>query len=69
MPGFEGRAGMVSIYERDSSDQIDVNKLAIHDTEQLPHFARPLFLRIIHQHQKWDLVTSTLKHRKIELQR
>ena len=69
VPGYEGRAGMLAILRSDSADMIDVKKLAVHVIDNLPTYARPLFLRIINHPKNWTLVTSTLKHRKVELQR
>ena len=69
MPGYEGRAGMVAIRKLDGPCDINLVKLAEYVNEHLPKYARPLFLRIIHQPQNWDLVTSTLKLRRVELQR
>ncbi len=69
IPEHEGRAGMVAIQRLGGRNMIDVNQLSKHVNENLPKYARPLFLRIINQPQNWDLLTSTLKLRKVDLQR
>lgn len=43
IPGQEGRAGMVSIAE--SPDQIDFKNLNRRILEEIPSYARPLFIR------------------------
>ena len=45
------------------------SKLASHINEHISKFARPVFLRIIHHDHNWEVVTGTLKLRKMELQR
>lgn len=69
VPGQEGRAGMVAIRRVHGPNMLDIKLLSKHINDNLPKYARPLFLRIIHQSQDWELVTSTLKLRKLELQR
>lgn len=60
--GAEGRAGMAAIY--DEQGTLDINKLATDIKEQLPIYARPLFVRIL---TKIDL-TGTFKLKKKDLQ-
>lgn len=45
IPGTEGRAGMAAIHDPDG--EVDVKELAKGVTEQLPSFARPLFVRLV----------------------
>ena len=58
--GHEGRAGMAAIVAKDN-----LNLTALHDyiAQQLPEYARPVFLRI----RKDNDVTSTFKQKKINL--
>ena len=60
MPGRDGRAGMAAIVAKDN-----LNLTALHDyiAQQLPEYARPVFLRI----RKDNDVTSTFKPKKINL--
>ena len=60
VPGREGRAGMAAIVARDN-----LNLTALRDdlAQQLPEYARPVFLRI---RQDGD-VTTTFKQKKIDL--
>lgn len=62
VPGTEGAAGMAAIV---SADDLDLSKLSKHLTEQLPPYARPLFLRLVGQLE----ATATFKHTKAHLQR
>src|SRR5512132_2827617 len=58
--GRDGRAGMAAIVAKDN-----LNLTALHDyiAQQLPEYARPVFLRI----RKDNDVTSTFKQKKINL--
>ena len=60
---------MVAIRKVHGPNMLDIKRLSKHVNENLPKYARPLFLRIIHQSQNWEIITSTLKLRKSELQR
>ncbi|XP_043274832.1 long-chain fatty acid transport protein 4 isoform X2 [Venturia canescens] len=60
--GSEGRAGMAAIYDEDSS--VDMNRLSSMIREQLPSYARPLFVRTL---TKIDM-TGTFKLKKKDLQ-
>jgi len=63
LPGSEGRVGMAALVLQPGT-QFDPLTFYAH-TEQLPAYARPLFVRIV---SAMD-VTGTLKQRKIDLQR
>lgn len=56
IPGADGRAGMAAIVFRDglTSQTIDLESLSAHINNNLPGYARPLFIRIIE-----DLPTTT----------
>jgi fatty-acyl-CoA synthase len=60
IPGRDGRAGMAAIVAKDN---LNLTALRDHLTQQLPEYARPVFLRI---RQDNDL-TTTFKQRKINL--
>jgi fatty-acyl-CoA synthase len=63
VPGSDGRAGMAAlVLEPDT--RFDPVAFYAH-AEQLPTYARPLFVRIVHAMD----VTGTLKQRKVDLQR
>jgi len=62
IPGADGRAGMAMLV---ADDGLDLAGLRIHLVERLPHYARPLFLRIGNELE----VTATLKHMKTVLVR
>ncbi len=62
IPGTEGRAGMAAIVVKDM-DSFDLATFRRHLRENLPHFARPLFLRFQSQFD----ITSTFKQRKMDL--
>ncbi len=62
VPGAEGRAGMAAVVLSDGS-AFDGGSFYAH-AEQLPAYARPLFVRIM---ATMD-VTGTLKQRKVDLQ-
>ncbi len=63
IPGVEGRAGMAAIH--DPSDAVNLGSLALALKEQLPSFARPLFVRLVAD--SLDL-TGTFKMKKVKLQ-
>ncbi|MGI9601887.1 MAG: long-chain-acyl-CoA synthetase [Acidimicrobiales bacterium] len=60
IPGADGRAGMASLAV---DDTFDLDVLARRVTDQLPSYARPLFLRL----QEALDITGTFKHRKVDL--
>ena len=62
VPGHDGRAGMAAIV---ADEDIDLEALGRHVAAQLPHYARPLFLRM----QLRPTVTMTFKRKKIDLVR
>lgn len=59
VPGADGRAGMATLVV---DDAFDVATFAAHAAENLPSYARPLFLRI----QTEVEITGTFKHRKVD---
>ena len=61
IPGCEGRVGMAAIA---SSDEIDMEKLALDIVAKLPVYARPFFLRL----SKSLEMTGTFKLKKRDLQ-
>ena len=66
-PGTEGRAGMAAIY---LEDNITLTQNILQDifnlaTEQLPSYARPVFLRFPEERA----VTTTLKQQKTQLRK
>merc|ERR1719495_103844 len=63
IPGTEGRAGMAAIHDPDG--EVDLGALAVGVTEQLPSFARPLFIRLV---AHLDM-TGTFKLKKFNLQK
>ncbi len=60
VPGQDGRAGMASVTPKDG---VDVEKLYKHLAQNLPAYARPVFLRL----QGEVETTGTLKYRKVDL--
>ena len=60
VPGMDGRAGMAALVVNGS---FDVTALAQQLEGKLPHYARPIFLRL----QPEIEVTATFKQRKLEL--
>jgi fatty-acyl-CoA synthase len=60
VPGFDGRAGMASLVV---GSEFDVTRLGDHVDAELPHYARPLFLRL----QSEIETTGTFKYRKLDL--
>jgi fatty-acyl-CoA synthase len=60
VPGAEGRAGMAALV---AEDGLDLEGFHRHVVQQLPAYARPVFLRI----QRQIETTSTFKQRKVDL--
>jgi fatty-acyl-CoA synthase len=60
VPGRDGRAGMAAVVARDN---LNLTALHEHLAQQLPDYARPLFLRI---RREID-VTTTFKQKKLDL--
>lgn len=60
VPGHDGRAGMASLV---TDKDIDLKKLFAHVTSELPHYARPVFLRLSTETD----TTSTFKFKKTDL--
>ena len=60
VPGHDGRAGMAAIVAKDN---LNLTALRDHLAQQLPEYARPVFLRI----RKNNDVTTTFKQKKINL--
>ena len=58
--GRDGRAGMAAVVAKDN---LNLTALRDHLVEQLPEYARPVFLRI----RRDSDVTSTFKQKKIDL--
>jgi citronellyl-CoA synthetase len=65
IPGTDGRAGMAAIVFNDGigSDQIDLGALSQHINENLPSYARPIFIRVLEELP----TTTTHKLQKNEL--
>jgi fatty-acyl-CoA synthase len=62
IPNAEGRAGMATLV---TGKGLDLAGLRTHLSQRLPHYARPLFLRI----RDYIEVTGTFKHTKADLVR
>ena len=60
VPGHDGRAGMATIT---AGEALDLDKLHARLAAELPHYARPLFLRVRGEIE----ITGTFKHRKMDL--
>jgi len=60
VPGADGRAGMAGLVV---APEFDLKALSEHIERELPHFAQPLFIRILPMVEK----TGTFKQRKIDL--
>jgi fatty-acyl-CoA synthase len=60
--GADGKAGMAALV---TEYELDLKKLREHLITRLPHYARPLFLRILKEME----VTGTFKHTKTNLMR
>ncbi|XP_066602780.1 long-chain fatty acid transport protein 4-like [Prorops nasuta] len=63
IPGSEGRAGMVSIYDPDNT--LNLKQLEAGIKKSLPTYARPLFVRVLSSLP----VTGTYKLKKTDLQK
>ncbi|KAH9520442.1 hypothetical protein Btru_060800 [Bulinus truncatus] len=65
VPGHDGRAGMIAITLKQgiTLGEKELKELYDHICDQLPTYARPLFLR----HLKEAVLTGTFKQRKVEL--
>jgi len=64
VPGADGRAGMAAlVLENNDLSKFDFAQLGAHTAKDLPHYAVPLFLRILPEME----ITGTFKHRKVEL--
>jgi fatty-acyl-CoA synthase len=62
VPGTEGAAGMAALV---ADSTLHLAALRAHLARELPPYARPLFLRLMHR----IAVTATFKHDKISLKR
>lgn len=63
--GSDGKAGMAAIQLEDGysmSEEI-LKQLYEHVFRHLPHYARPIFIRVVQEF----FTTQTMKHRKLEL--
>lgn len=60
VPGYDGRAGMASVV---IEGEPDLTKLKAHVDRELPHYARPVFIRL----SKDSDTTSTFKFKKTNL--
>ena len=60
VPGYDGRAGMASIV---AEGELDLPRLRQHVEANLPHYARPVFLRLSRESE----TTSTFKFKKTNL--
>ncbi|XP_045156369.2 long-chain fatty acid transport protein 2-like isoform X2 [Mercenaria mercenaria] len=67
VPGSEGRAGMAAIHLENNAEtsQKILKDIFLHAKENLPSYARPLFLRF----PKEQAVTTTLKQQKTQLRK
>ncbi len=64
VPGQEGRAGMCTILSNDdSNEKLDLDELALKLKQELPVYARPLFLRLVNEIEH----TGTFKTIKTKL--
>ena len=65
IPGIDGRAGMAAVLLR---DDVHLGKLGEYLSAQLPHYAVPLFLRLLpKQDNKGMELTATFKYQKFSL--
>ena len=60
VPGYDGRAGMAAIV---AEGKLDLPRLRAHVEANLPHYARPVFLRLSRESE----TTSTFKFKKTNL--
>ena len=65
MPGTDGRAGMASLRLEEGVERLDLDSFSTHVQTELPHYARPLFIRI----QREIDTTGTFKLLKGELRK
>ncbi len=65
VPGTDGRAGMASLRLQEGEGELSLDSFSTHVQKELPHFARPLFLRI----QREIDATGTFKMLKGELRK
>ncbi|WP_286746694.1 long-chain-acyl-CoA synthetase [Aquabacterium sp. UBA2148] len=65
LPNTDGRAGMAALLLSGEATDLDGAGLMQGLRQALPRYAVPLFLRLRRQHE----LTSTFKHRKVELKR
>ena len=63
VPGAEGRAGMAALTLQEGVENFDVASFSAHVVDNLPFYARPVFIRILPQIE----VTSTFKVIKKDL--
>lgn len=61
IPNMDGRAGMAAV--NTVGGDLDLKALAEHVDQALPHYARPLFIRVVPEAE----TTGTFKYRKVEL--
>ncbi|XP_062581210.1 long-chain fatty acid transport protein 2-like [Saccostrea cucullata] len=63
--GSDGKAGMAAVQLEDGHLMTDetLKKLYEHVFKHLPHYARPIFIRVVAEF----VTTQTMKHRKLEL--
>ena len=62
VPGYDGRAGMAALV---AADDLDLKALCEHLTDELPDYARPVFLRM--QSDAAVTSTGTFKAKKVDL--
>lgn len=62
-PSSDGKGGMANIVLLDASKDVNMSDFYKHVCDQLPSYARPIFLRF----SKAVEITGTFKHRKVEL--
>ena len=60
VPGYDGRAGMASLV---AERRVELDQLYVHLENALPHYARPVFLRITPETE----ITTTFKYKKNNL--
>ena len=65
VPGTDGRAGMAALLLAEGSKQLDIDSFSALVCEQLPAYARPLFLRILPEMD----TTGTFKMLKTDLRK
>jgi citronellyl-CoA synthetase len=65
VPGADGRAGMAAVTLADGVDELELSSFSSHVTENLPVYARPVFIRV----QPDIDVTGTFKMMKGDLKK